>query len=587
MSDISPSNNEKNIKILDSRSFNLSLDDTVFELTMNLSETFIEFKLIPKNSNASYCYKENYDLSAMNKNLFGFFKELKKSFEVYSQILKDNKVKLVLDKEKNIMKLNYKTIINYNEEVDTNLELKRFELTKDDLYSILLNQVNEMQKELSQRENIYKESIKQLENKMKEYIDKKMEEIKKQMEDKIEILVDNYMKKKKEEEKIEKQNKEEELRLKEEEKIKKNDNVNLINDFKCEKIINMENIMTISNSFPTINNIAVYTIIRNNKIYYEIAYQEFYIDHYSGNQNYQYYNINIHNILSNTVSNRIKNPHGYFNLKDIKHYYHSLSKKHFLLTSAKYSDNKGNYDQYDKCYYYSDSISIKLWNISSNIITNEVSIKKSSKVKNTDQYLQTCLLFSENDYYIIYCSKEGNERFNKKGESIGSIPEIKISDCSYLEAAYIENNPYLLLAGANYSLSYSFNNTEDRKYISDSQRDNIITIINLFNHKNKKYLISGDNKGNVVIFDFFSKNPKPIKSIFFNKCITALCSLNEQYFLVGNNNKELNVFDFESKSIKKTYEYKNNIQKIEKLKIPDKGEFIINLCSGEIHIWEI
>jgi len=60
----------------------------------------------------------------MNKNLFGFFKELKKSFEVYSQILKDNKVKLVLDKEKNIMKLNYKTIINYNEEVETNLEKK-------------------------------------------------------------------------------------------------------------------------------------------------------------------------------------------------------------------------------------------------------------------------------------------------------------------------------------------------------------------------------------------------------------------------------------------------------------------------------
>jgi hypothetical protein len=96
MSEISQSNKEKNIKILDSRSFNLSLDDTVFELTMNLSETFIQFKLIPKNSNASYCYKENYDLSAMNKNSFGFFKELKKSFEVYSQILKDNKVKFAL-----------------------------------------------------------------------------------------------------------------------------------------------------------------------------------------------------------------------------------------------------------------------------------------------------------------------------------------------------------------------------------------------------------------------------------------------------------------------------------------------------------
>ena len=532
---------------------------------MSLSETFIEFKLIPKNTNPSYCYKENYDLSAMNKNLFGFFKELEKSFKVYSQLLKDNKVKLVLDKEKNIMKLN-STIIHYYEEVETNLELKRFDLTKDDLYPILLNQVNEMQKELSQRENIYKENIKQLENKMKEYIDKKMEEIEKQMEDKIEILVNNYMQKKKEEE-----------------KINQNDNVNLINDFKCEKINNMENIMTISNSLKRdINNMAVYTIIRNKKIYYEIAYPEYYC--YG---NYFPYNINIYNILTNTVSNRIKTPHYANNyiLKDIKHYYHSLSKKHFLLTSAVYCDSSSNNKQND--YYYNKYISIKLWNISSNIISNEVTIEKTLNTKNyNDQILQTCLLFNGNDYSIIYCSKEGNERFNKKGESNGSIPIIKISDCSYLEAAYIKNEPYLLISGANYSQSYDCSKTKERKYISDCQRDNIITIINLFNQKNKKFLISGDNKGNVVIFDFFDSK-QIIKSIFLNNNITALCSLNEQYFLVGNGNKELKVFDFETKSIKKTYEYNDNIQKIAKLKIPDKGEFIINVCSGEIHIWEI
>ena len=127
--------------------------------------------------------------------------------------------------------------------------------------------------------------------------------------------------------------------------------------------------MTISNSFPSINNIAVYTIIRNNKIYHEIAYQANYSYYYSNNQNYTYYNINIHNILSNTVSNRIKNPHGSnYNLKDIKHYYHSLSKKHFLLTSAVYTDNSSN-------------ISIKLWNISSNIISNEVLIEKRLSIK--------------------------------------------------------------------------------------------------------------------------------------------------------------------------------------------------------------
>lgn len=205
--------------------------------------------------------------------------------------------------------------------------------------------------------------------------------------------------------------------------------------------------MTISNSFPTINNIAVYTIIRNNKIYYEIAYQENYSNDRFDNTIYQRYNISIYNILSNTITNRIKQSYNYFNLKDIKHYYHSLSKKHFLLTSAVFIHNNSNYDQSDKCYYYNKVITINLWNISSNIISNEVSIDKNLRAKNfEDLQLQTCLLFSENDYYIIYCSKEGNERFNKKGESNGSIPTIKISDCHYLEVAYIENNPYLLLS---------------------------------------------------------------------------------------------------------------------------------------------
>ena len=228
------------------------------------------------------------------------------------------------------------------------------------------------------------------------------------------------MKKKKEEEAIKKQNKEEELRLKEEEKIKKNDNVNLINDFKCEKINNMEYIMTISNSFPTINNIAVYTIIRNNKIYYEIAYQENYSNDRFDNTIYQPYNISIYNILSNTITNRIKQSYNYYNLKDIKHYYHSLSKKHFLLTSAVFIHNNSNYDQSDKCYYYNKVITINLWNISSNIISNEVSIDKNLRAKILRTYNYKLAFYLVKMIIILYIAqrKEMKDLIKKENQMV-------------------------------------------------------------------------------------------------------------------------------------------------------------------------
>ena len=85
--------------------------------------------------------------------------------------------------------------------------------------------------------------------------------------------------------------------------------------------------------------VAVYKIERNNEISYEIAYP------YNKNG----YNIIIYNIL-NQRSNTIKNVHQN-EINRIKHYYNSLDNYHILLTSSG-----------DK--------SVKLWNISSNPISN-------------------------------------------------------------------------------------------------------------------------------------------------------------------------------------------------------------------------
>ena len=110
-------------------------------------------------------------------------------------------------------------------------------------------------------------------------------------------------------------------------------------------------------------------------------------------------------------------------------------------------------------------------------------------------------------------------------------------------------------------------------------------ISNLFNKKNIIYLISGDIDGNIIIFDFFSADE--IYSISTSSWVQALCSLNEKYFLVGNDKGEIKVINFDSKSIIKKYicdDY--GIYGLEKIKIEEKGQFVISYGGNYIEIWK-
>ena len=91
--------NEKDIKIIESKSYNLSLLKEEFELSMNLTNLYIEFKLIKKNIISLYYYKEKFDLQNINKFLYTFFNELKEVFNFYDKILINNKVNLILLKD--------------------------------------------------------------------------------------------------------------------------------------------------------------------------------------------------------------------------------------------------------------------------------------------------------------------------------------------------------------------------------------------------------------------------------------------------------------------------------------------------------
>ena len=255
---------------IDTKAYILLLENEEYELRMTLNESFIEFKLEPKNTVSDYYYYEKCDLSTINAEKYFIMplNDLKKAFEKFDKRLKNKNAKLIKASEDTI-NLNFKIIID-DEELETNLKLKKFKINKEVAYNNLLNKFNEM-----------KEKIKELE--------KNLNETKKEMNTKIDIMYEDFLKKKQEKE--EKQKKEELIRQEEEKKLKLNDNVNLLNDYQSQNI-DINEFYTLSNDKleNKRNTIAVYPIIRNNERLYELACAK--------EDSRNYYHIALYNILS-------------------------------------------------------------------------------------------------------------------------------------------------------------------------------------------------------------------------------------------------------------------------------------------------
>ena len=155
-------------KIIDTKIYSLPLLEHEYELTINLTKEFLEFKVQQKNIITDYYYRAKLDLQKLNNILFTFFKETKEVFIFYDKMIKKQKVKLVQIKEKDIINLYFKNIINFDEEKDTNIELEKYKLKKDDIYLILFNEINSLKKKLgSKNEKINEELLKENEIKIK------------------------------------------------------------------------------------------------------------------------------------------------------------------------------------------------------------------------------------------------------------------------------------------------------------------------------------------------------------------------------------------------------------------------------------
>ena len=143
---VSTLNNEESHKIIETKTFEIKLEKEEFELFLNVYDSYLEFKVMQKDTIPTCYYIEKYSLESINKESFTFCNNLKEVFQFYCKILQKNKVRLLSSEEKNAICLNFKNIINFDEEIEANIKLKEVKLSKDEIFQELIKEVIKLKK---------------------------------------------------------------------------------------------------------------------------------------------------------------------------------------------------------------------------------------------------------------------------------------------------------------------------------------------------------------------------------------------------------------------------------------------------------
>jgi len=520
------------------------------------SNNIIEFKVKLANPTASCYYTEKYNLEEIKQKAFLFFhQDMKAVYGFYKSKLQNKKINLLLSEE-NKMNIYYKTIIS-DDEIEVKLELKKIVLNKEDKADFLAKEVEQLKKKNKELENKINELQKKHNDLLMNEHNKKIEKEKEEEQKKIE------------------EEKKEEQRQKDEENFSAiNDNLNLINNFEFKNFDNIKNIDTILVEQMQPKTVAVYCIIKNNKRLYQMAYPAY------SNYNSKYTHIIIYNIISNKIDNLIHCYHDSSIIIKLKHYYNSFTKRHFLLGIQSYV--------------------CSIWDITPSNYIQEILYISDSEFK--IYFYDACLLFKDEKFLIFGINQSQKiVCYDDKRNSKKSIDNSKISNFNYIESAYIkdedEEKKYVLLSGHDSSGKKYFSECYDNdtgKIINsyDNNDDKVINCINLFKKGNEILLISCTND-KLNIFNF--KTAKLNGTILIGNQARALCSMSQKY-MIASSASELKIIDIEKGSIVPNSSFyvhydgddgNSYVLGIEKIKIPEKGQYMITYSQYCIKIWKI
>ena len=137
--------------------------------------------------------------------------------------------------------------------------------------------------------------------------------------------------------------------------------------------------------------------------------------------------------------------------------------------------------------------------------------------------------------------------------------------------------------------SKCYNSDEDDiKTYEDIDNNSQIYCINLFKKGNDSYLIISSNE-KVIFLNLIQQIIKQIQ--LGEQSVNSLCSINEKN-IIASNSLKLKIIDMETYSVVKKYfgfydKEKGAINEIEKIKMPEKGEFLITYLYYRIKIMKI
>ena len=135
---------EENIEI----SYNISILDDAYELSMKIYESLLEFKIQQTNIIDEYYYKSKFDLEAINKLMPTSFGRIKEVFDFFDNLLKEKKVLLIKSNNQDIIKLNFANTTKKNE---SNVELQKYKLSKDEINLMFIKEINILKKKLNSK----------------------------------------------------------------------------------------------------------------------------------------------------------------------------------------------------------------------------------------------------------------------------------------------------------------------------------------------------------------------------------------------------------------------------------------------------
>ena len=334
-------------------------------------------------------------------------------------------------------------------------------------------------------------------------------------------------------------------------KSKKNKKIDI--DIKNEPdIIFIKNIVEYSYSYGIDNTFIIFKSI------YDLLYFV-----YSKKNSIVFYNLVDYKII-----NEIKNIGSEF-IITFRHYLDKINKRDLVLSILR--ENK-----------------IKIWNVNNFECLNDI------KNINTKGFLYSaCFLNDNNQIYIItsnnnYHDSEFIKIFDLEGNKIKELNNSNKD--TFLVDTYYDNkfSKIYIIAGINYSIiSFDYNENQIyHKYEDNSKKGHKSFKI----HKNQKEIkiIESSEDGYIRIWNFHSAQ---LLNRFFvcNDGLFGIYLINDKYLFIGCQDKTLKLIELKNGKIIKNYlEHKNSVLAIEKVNIPEKGEFLLIQDNDHItKLWKI